>query len=77
ALIMLAMVTLGTLILRWRTSPLLREVLQSNRMAELAAERFRNAAEANMDAFIIMEALRDHIGEVDDFRVVYINAEAE
>ncbi|MCD5328449.1 diguanylate cyclase domain-containing protein [Chromobacterium piscinae] len=77
ALIMLAMVTLGTLILRWRTSPLLREVLQSNRMAEMAAERFRNAAEANMDAFIIMEALRDHIGEVDDFRVVYINAEAE
>ncbi|MEO4008301.1 GGDEF domain-containing protein, partial [Chromobacterium piscinae] len=77
ALIMLALITLGTLILRWRTSPLLREVLQSNLMAELAAERFRNAAEANMDAFIIMEALRDHNGEVDDFRVVYINAEAE
>ncbi|OHX10470.1 hypothetical protein BI347_22090 [Chromobacterium sphagni] len=77
ALIMLAMVTLGALILRWRTHPLLREVLQSNLMAELAAERFRNAAEANMDAFIIMEALRDANGAVVDFRVVYINAEAE
>ncbi|WP_052877904.1 diguanylate cyclase [Chromobacterium subtsugae] len=77
ALIMLAMVTLGSLILRWRTHPLLHEVLQSNRMAELAAERFRNAAEANMDAFIIMEALRGAGGEVEDFHVVYINAEAE
>ncbi|WP_434627382.1 diguanylate cyclase domain-containing protein [Chromobacterium sp. CV08] len=76
-LIMLAMVTIGTLILRWRTSPLLREVLSSNLMAELAAERFRNAAEANMDAFIIMEALRDASGAVTDFRVVYINSEAE
>ncbi|WP_158300688.1 diguanylate cyclase [Chromobacterium sp. ATCC 53434] len=77
ALIMLALVTVGTLILRWRTSPLLREVLRSNLMAELAAERFRNAAEANMDAFIIMEALRDASGAVMDFRVVYINSEAE
>ncbi|VEB43283.1 Predicted integral membrane sensor domain [Chromobacterium violaceum] len=77
ALIMLALVVVGTLILRWRTSPLLREVLRSNQMAEMAAERFRNAAEANMDAFIIMEALRNTAGEVDDFRVVYLNAEAE
>lgn len=77
ALIMLALVVVGTLILRWRTSPLLREVLRSNQMAEMAAERFRNAAEANMDAFIIMEMLRGQSGEVDDFRVVYLNAEAE
>nr|WP_255521344.1 sensor domain-containing diguanylate cyclase [Chromobacterium sp. ASV23] len=46
-------------------------------MAELAAERFRNAAEANMDAFAIMEALRGGDGRIEDFRVVYINAEAE
>ncbi|UTH73619.1 diguanylate cyclase [Chromobacterium sp. IIBBL 290-4] len=77
ALLMLAMVTLGALILRWRTDPLLREVQQSNHMAELAAERFRNAAEANMDAFVIMEAERDGAGEPWDFRIVYINSEAE
>ncbi|AXE33370.1 hypothetical protein DK843_03005 [Chromobacterium phragmitis] len=77
ALIMLAMVALGAAVLRTRTGPVLKEVLRSNQMAELAAERFRTAAEANMDAFVIMEALRDADGKVEDFRVVYLNAEAE
>jgi diguanylate cyclase (GGDEF)-like protein/PAS domain S-box-containing protein len=75
--VMSVVIALGALLLRWRTYPLLREVQQSNLMAELAAERFRNAAEANMDAFAIMEALRGADGQVEDFRVVYINAEAE
>ncbi len=39
-------------------------------------ERFRAAAEGTLDAFIILEAVRDHAGSIVDFRYVFLNAPA-
>lgn len=42
-----------------------------------AHSQFLAAAEASLDAFCIMECLRNDAGEIVDFRIVYVNASAE
>ena len=47
------------------------------RSAEDAHSQFLAAAEANLDAFSLFEAVRSEAGEIVDFRFLYVNANTE
>ena len=47
------------------------------RSAEEAHSQFLAAAEANLDAFSLFEAVRNDAGEIVDFRFLYVNANTE
>ncbi len=47
------------------------------RGAREAHSKFLAAAEASLDAFSILESVRNHAGEIVDFRIQYVNANAE
>ncbi|CAN5737053.1 EAL domain-containing protein [soil metagenome] len=70
AALMLGMTTLG---LMWRER---ERALEQKLMAE-ADERFIAAAENGLDAFVLLDAVRDTAGRVHDFRFRYVNAKAE
>ncbi|HEX6537265.1 MAG TPA: ATP-binding protein [Gemmatimonadaceae bacterium] len=52
---------------------------RTQRLAQVRASeaRFRGAAEGSMDAFFLLDAIRDAHGRVTDFRVTEMNAGAE
>ena len=66
----------GTVVALWS---LLREHDRkvARRGAEDAQSKFVAAAEASLNAFSILEAVRDTSGRIVDFRVQYVNANAE
>ena len=74
---------LGTLLLigRWvllrRLRPLLRALEESRTQAQANGARFEAAVESNLDAFFILECMRDATGAVLDLRYVHVNARAE
>ena len=45
--------------------------------AEEAQSKFVAAAEASLDAFSLLESVRDNSGRIVDFRIQYVNANAE
>jgi diguanylate cyclase (GGDEF)-like protein/PAS domain S-box-containing protein len=47
------------------------------RFAQEAHSKFLAAAETSLDAFSLLEAVRNNAGEIVDFRVLYINANTE
>ncbi|HEX7157582.1 MAG TPA: EAL domain-containing protein [Edaphobacter sp.] len=47
------------------------------RAAEESHSKFLAAAEASLDAFAILTSIRDNAGEIADFRIQYVNANAE
>ena len=51
-------------------------VASENKLAQSAA-RLRGAAESSLDAFLIFDSVRDSAGEIRDFRLCYLNANAE
>ncbi|SNS78013.1 PAS domain S-box-containing protein/diguanylate cyclase (GGDEF) domain-containing protein [Granulicella rosea] len=51
----------------------LHRVLESSDRSRLNAERFRAAAESSLDAFYILDSVRDDAGQIVDFRFVYLN----
>ncbi|MCU1321061.1 MAG: domain S-box protein [Acidobacteriaceae bacterium] len=70
ATLVLGMTTLG---LMWRER---ERALEQRLMAE-ADERFIAAAENGLDAFALMDAVRDTSGYIHDFRFRYVNAKTE
>jgi diguanylate cyclase (GGDEF)-like protein/PAS domain S-box-containing protein len=67
---------LGTTIAVW---VLWREYCRSTglRGAQQAHSQFLAAAETSLDAFSILESVRNRDGEIADFRVLYVNANTE
>jgi diguanylate cyclase (GGDEF)-like protein len=49
----------------------------ARRGAEEAQSKFLAAAEASLDAFSLLDAVRDKSGRIVDFRIQYVNANAE
>jgi PAS domain-containing protein len=49
----------------------------ARRGAEEAHSKFLAAAEASLDAFSLLDAARDKTGRIVDFRIQYVNANAE
>ena len=47
------------------------------RGAQEAHSQFLAAAETSLDAFGLLESVRDDAGEIVDFRILYVNANAE
>ncbi|MES2859062.1 MAG: diguanylate cyclase, partial [Pseudomonadota bacterium] len=68
---------LGMWILRRRLRPLLRALEESRTHARASSARFEAAVESNLDAFFILEPMRDAAGDIEDLRYVLLNARAE
>ncbi|RPI91778.1 MAG: PAS domain S-box protein, partial [Chloroflexi bacterium] len=49
---------------------------QARRALEVSESRFRAAQETSLDAFTVLEAVRDSTGQIVDFRWTYANPEA-
>jgi diguanylate cyclase (GGDEF)-like protein/PAS domain S-box-containing protein len=54
-----------------------RDRTVERRVAEEAHSKFMAAAETNLDAFSILECVRNGSGEIIDFRFIYVNANTE
>jgi diguanylate cyclase (GGDEF)-like protein len=67
----------GILVVRWFVRPLVRQLLAVRRAAENSEARFRAAAEGSLDALYLLEAVRDPLNEVRDFRFTYANSHGE
>ena len=48
-----------------------------DRLADQEHRRFVAAAETSLDAFCLLDAVRDKDGSISDFRIRYVNANAE
>ncbi len=66
----------GLWLMRRRLRPLLRTLEDSRAQARASSARFEAAVESNLDAFFILERMRNQGGE-DDLRYVLLNARAE
>jgi diguanylate cyclase (GGDEF)-like protein/PAS domain S-box-containing protein len=73
AAVLAAIGVLGCLWALWREHDRNLELRASHE----AHSRFLAAAEASLDAFAILESIRNRAGEIVDFRIEYINANAE
>ncbi|GGA53121.1 hypothetical protein GCM10011507_00220 [Edaphobacter acidisoli] len=71
-----ALASAGTAIALWTLWQEHVSVAESKDAAE-AHSQFLAAAEANLDAFAILKAVRNESGEIADFRFLYINANVE
>ena len=68
---------LGMWVLRRRLRPLLHALEDSRTLARTSSARFEAAVESNLDAFFILEPMRDAAGDIQDMRYVLLNARAE
>jgi diguanylate cyclase (GGDEF)-like protein/PAS domain S-box-containing protein len=57
--------------------PYVRSMLRVISAADSEHERFEVAAESSLDAFYILESVRDGAGRIVDFRFTYVNANGE
>lgn len=71
------LVVFGLWLMRRRLRPLLHALEDSRALAQSSSARFQAAVESNMDAFFILECMRDAAGEIHDLRYVLLNARAE
>ncbi|WP_260704802.1 sensor domain-containing protein [Edaphobacter flagellatus] len=76
ALIITATICAGAAIVFW-TIERERERKAAHKGVEDAESKFLAAAEASLDTFSILEAVRDPNGRITDFRFQYVNANAE
>jgi diguanylate cyclase (GGDEF)-like protein len=72
-----ALVTAGVWLLRRRLAPLTRALVDAREQATRIAAQFKGAAESSLDAYFLMDAVRDRRGGVVDFRIRYLNASGE
>ncbi len=77
ALLLFALVAAGVLLLRRRLQPLTRELVEAREEARRVAAQFKAAAESSLDAYFILEAVRDARQQIADFRLRYLNASGE
>ncbi len=71
------LVLFGLWLLRLRLRPLLRTLEGSRASARADSARIQAAVESNLDAFYILECLRDSTGEIQDLRYVLLNKRGE
>src|SRR4029077_14713369 len=66
-LLMGALVAAGVLVLRRRLQPLTAALVAAREEAARVAGQFKAAAESSLDAYFLMDAVRDRRGDVVDF----------
>ena len=74
---LVALLLAGHWVLRRRLRPLLRSMEESHADAVAESARFAAAVESNLDAFFILECVRDEARQIVDLRYSLINARAE
>ncbi len=74
---LVALLLFGQWLMRRRLRPLLHAMETSRAQALADGARFQAAVESHLDAFIIMDAMRDPLGRIVDFRCVLTNGPAE
>ncbi len=72
-----ALLAIGMLVLRRRLRPLLHTLEATRAQARENAVRFGAAVESNLDAFFILECVRDADGTASDLRYALLNGKAE
>jgi len=72
-----ALVAAGVWLLRRRLAPLTNALVEAREQATRIAAQFKGAAESSLDAYFLMDAVRDRRGGVLDFRIRYLNASGE
>ena len=72
-----ALVAAGVWLLRRRLTPLTNALVEAREQATRIAAQFKGAAESSLDAYFLMDAVRDRRGGVVDFRIRYLNASGE
>lgn len=73
----LALILIGLWIMRRRLKPLVQLLVNSRQHARANEARFIAAANGGIDAFFILESVRDNAGEIKDFRFVFANVNAQ
>jgi diguanylate cyclase (GGDEF)-like protein/PAS domain S-box-containing protein len=76
-LLLFALVAAGVLLLRRRLEPLTEALQNAREEASRVAMQFKSAAESSLDAYFIMDAVRDRNNAIGDFRIRYLNASGE
>ena len=74
---LIVLLVFGLWLLRRRLRPLLRALEDSRAQARAEAARFAAAVESNLDAFFILECVRDSAGVAQDLRYALLNERAE
>ena len=74
---LIALLVFGLWLLRRRLRPLLHALEESRARARAEAARFAAAVESSLDAFFILECMRDAAGHAYDLRYVLLNEGAE
>ena len=74
--IVLALILTGLWIMRRRLKPLVQLLVNSRQQARANEARFIAAANGGIDAFFIMESVRDNTGDIQNFRFVFANVNA-
>jgi diguanylate cyclase (GGDEF)-like protein len=67
----------GLWMMRRRLGPLLRALETTRAQARASSARFEAAVESNLDAFFLLECVRDAAGKVTDLRYALLNARGE
>jgi len=76
-LLLFALVAAGVYLLRRRLEPLTEALQNAREEASRVAMQFKSAAESSLDAYFIMDAVRNRNNAIGDFRVRYLNASSE
>jgi diguanylate cyclase (GGDEF)-like protein/PAS domain S-box-containing protein len=76
-LLLFALVAAGVFLLRRRLKPLTEALRNAREEASRVAMQFKSAAESSLDAYFIMDAVRNRNNAIDDFRIRYLNASGE
>ena len=71
------LVVAGIWLLRRRLRPLTQALVRAREESARVAAQFKGAAESSLDAYFLMEAVRDARRSIVDFRVLYVNASGE
>lgn len=76
-LFLCALLLFGLWVMRLRLRPLLQGLEASRAQARTSSARFEAAVESNLDAFYILECMRDERGDIHDLRYVMLNVPGE
>ncbi|HLW13594.1 MAG TPA: diguanylate cyclase [Casimicrobiaceae bacterium] len=71
------LVVAGVWLLRRRLRPLVNALIDAREEATHVAAQFKAAAESSLDAYFLMDAVRDSRASIVDFRIRYVNASGE
>lgn len=72
-LFLMGLIGIGFLLIRQRVLPILHQITDARKSADIEKARFIAAAEGGFDAFYIFDAVRDRAGNIADFRCVFVN----